>query len=67
MTVASSEPVIARSTQSFAPEFAPTRRPQEITVDLGKVTIADKNAEHLIRLDLDAIRMTSFAFSVGAI
>jgi len=67
MTVASSEPVIAHSTQSFAPEFAQARHPQEITVDLGTVTIADKNAEHLIQLDLDAIRMTSFALSVGAI
>jgi len=67
MTVASSEPTITRATQSFAPEFAQARRPQEISVDLGKVAIADKNAEHLIQLDLDAIRMTSFALSVGAI
>jgi hypothetical protein len=67
MTVASSTPTLSRSTQSFSPEFAQARRPQEITVDLGKVSIADNDSEHLIQLDLNSIRMASLALSVGAI
>jgi hypothetical protein len=67
MTVASSEPVIAPATQSFAPEFAQTPRPQGMTVDVGKIAISDQKSEHFFQLDLDSIRMTSFALSVGAI
>jgi hypothetical protein len=64
----SSAPTIVRSDQNFVPEFGQARsQPPEIKVDLGRVAIADKDREHLIQLDLDAIRMASLALSVGAV
>ena len=67
MTVQSSEPTIAQSSQSFTPSIAQVRKPEEITVELGKISLPDADGDRLIKLDLDSIRMTSLALSVGAI
>jgi hypothetical protein len=67
MTVQSSEPTIVQSQQSFNPNFVQTRKAPEITVELGKISLPDPGADRLIKLDLDSIRMTSLALSVGAI
>jgi len=67
MEVQSSEPTVTQNAQSFSAEFAQVRHPQEITVDLGKVALQEPDGDRLIKLDLDSIRMTSIALSVGAI
>jgi len=66
MTVQSSSPVIASAHQDFVPHFTQSR-PHEIKVELGKVALAEAPREHFIQLDLNSIRMTSFALSIGAI
>lgn len=66
MTVQSSEPTVTQTAQNFQPDFAMTQRP-EITVELGKISLPEPDGDRLIKLDLDSIRMTSLALSVGAI
>jgi hypothetical protein len=66
MVVQSSTPTVTQTTQGFAPEFAQTQRP-EITVELGTISLPEPDGDRLIKLDLNSIRMTSLALSVGAI
>jgi hypothetical protein len=67
MEVQSSEPTVTQTAQSFSAEFAQVRHPQEITVELGKIALQEPDGDRLIKLDLNSIRMTSLALSVGAI
>jgi len=66
LTVQSSAPTVTQTAQSFRPEFAQVRRP-EIVVELGRISLPEPDGDRLIKLDLDSIRMTSLALSVGAI
>jgi len=66
-TVQSSEPTVTQSPQGLSAGFAEVRRPHEITVELGKISLPDPDGDRLIKLDLNSIRMTSLALSVGAI
>ncbi|MGB8434535.1 MAG: DUF2341 domain-containing protein [Burkholderiales bacterium] len=66
MVLQSSTPTFTPTTQVFAPEFAQTQR-AEITVELGTISLPEPDGDRLIKLDLDSIRMTSLALSVGAI
>ena len=68
LQVQSSAPTVTQSSQSFSATFAQVHRPPEIRVELGKISLPDQSdGDRLIKLDLDSIRMTSLALSVGAI
>jgi len=67
MTVMSETPTVASTAQTARPEFVQTRSQPEIVIDLGRIAISDTDGDRVIQLDLDAIRMTSLALSIGAV
>jgi len=67
MTVFSDAPTVVQSRQDFNPIVAEVRKAPEIQIDLGGVVIRDREGSGVINIDLDAVRVSGLALSIGAV